>query len=597
MDVREAGLTYRIRPAAGLAVGLYLDMREARTWLRAQARGRTVLNCFAYTCGFAVAARAGGAARVAQRRPQPPLARLGRGERAAQWTASRARPTTWPATSSSGSAASRARAERFEVVILDPPGFARSHAGTFSAARDWPRLAAAAAEVVAPGGILLAACNVAALDGRRFDAALAAGIRRGGRSATDLARPGASPIDFPTPRGEEPPLKVRALRLGVVTSRSRAMIQPSPRRGGLRFGKYVLLDRLAVGGMAEIFLARQEGVEGFEKTVVIKRIRPHLSKRKSFVSMFLDEARLAAQLNHPNIVQIHELGQLDDSYFIAMEYVFGRDMARIIPKAEKMGIAFPAVYALKIAAEVCEGLHYAHQRSDAWGNPLHIVHRDVTPENVFVSFDGTVKILDFGIAKARGQSGETSVGEIKGKLSYLSPEQALGKPLDCRSDIFSLGVVLYEWLTGLRLFTGDSEAAVLRSITEGKIYGPSYFKPDIPSEVEAVVMRALDKDRERRYASAWEMQRDLGGPALGERLPPLEHAPGELPQAALLRRAGGRAGPPHPDRDPAGRCHLPARRRCSGSGSTTPTGRPWRRWPSGKASRWRSWPGTCCVTG
>ena len=271
----------------------------------------------------------------------------------------------------------------------------------------------------------------------------------------------------------------------------------------------MLLDRLAVGGMAEIFLARQEGLEGFEKTVVIKRIRPHLSKQKSFVQMFLDEARLAAQLNHPNIVQIHELGQVDDSYFIAMEYVFGRDMGRIIPKAEKMGIAFPAVYALKIASSVCEGLHYAHERTDAWGNPLHIVHRDVTPENVFVSFDGTVKILDFGIAKARGQTGETSVGEIKGKPSYMSPEQALGKQLDCRSDIFSLGVALYEWLTGFRLFTGDSEVAVLRSISEAKIYGPSYFKPDIPPEVEAVVMRALEKDRDKRYPSAWEMQRDL----------------------------------------------------------------------------------------
>ena len=285
--------------------------------------------------------------------------------------------------------------------------------------------------------------------------------------------------------------------------------QPAQRTGGLRFGKYVLLDRLAVGGMAEIFLARQEGLEGFEKTVVIKRIRPHLSKQKSFVQMFLDEARLAAQLNHPNIVQIHELGQVNDSYFIAMEYVFGRDMARIIPKAEKMGIAFPMVYALKIASSVCEGLHYAHQRADAWGNPLHIVHRDVTPENVFVSFDGTVKILDFGIAKARGQTGETTAGEIKGKLSYMSPEQAMGKPLDCRSDLFSLGVVLYEWLTGFRLFTGDSEVAVLRSISEAKIYGPSYFKPDIPPEVEAVVMRALEKDRDRRYPSAWEMQRDL----------------------------------------------------------------------------------------
>jgi serine/threonine protein kinase len=287
------------------------------------------------------------------------------------------------------------------------------------------------------------------------------------------------------------------------------MTQTSIRTGGVRFGKYVLLDRLAVGGMAEIFLARQEGMEGFEKTVVIKRIRPHLSKQKSFVDMFLDEARLAAQLSHPNIVQIHELGQVGDSYFIAMEYVFGRDMARIIPKAERMGIAFPHVYALQIASEICEALYYAHQRSDAWGNPLHIVHRDVTPENVFVSFDGAVKILDFGIAKARGQTGQTTAGEIKGKLSYMSPEQALANPLDCRSDIFTLGVVLYEWLTGFRLFTGDSEVAVLRSISEGKIYGPSYFKPDIPPEVEAVVMRALEKDREKRYPTAWDMQRDL----------------------------------------------------------------------------------------
>ncbi len=276
-----------------------------------------------------------------------------------------------------------------------------------------------------------------------------------------------------------------------------------------RFGKYTLLDRLAVGGMAEIFLARQAGMEGFEKTVVIKRILPRLTRVEGFVTMFLNEARLASQLTHPNIVQIHELGRISDSYFIAMEYLFGRDMARIIPKAAALGIPFPHVYALKIAASVCEGLYYAHQKADAWGNPLHIVHRDVTPENVFVSFDGMVKVLDFGIAKARGQVGQTQAGEIKGKLAYMSPEQCLGQPLDQRSDIFSLGVVLYEWLTGYRLFTGDSEVAVLKSITDGKIYGPSYFKPDIPPEVEQIVMRALEKDREKRYPSAWDMQRDL----------------------------------------------------------------------------------------
>ncbi|MBX7101274.1 MAG: serine/threonine protein kinase [Myxococcaceae bacterium] len=280
-------------------------------------------------------------------------------------------------------------------------------------------------------------------------------------------------------------------------------------KGSARFGKYTLIDRIAVGGMAEIFLARQAGLEGFEKTIVIKRIRPHLSKQASFVKMFLNEAKLAAQLNHPNIVQIYDLGKIGESYFIAMEYIFGRDMRRIIPKADSMGIPFPMVYALKIASSVCEGLYYAHQKVDLYGSPLNIVHRDVTPENIFVSFDGTVKVLDFGIAKAANQIEQTRAGEIKGKLSYMSPEQCMGKVLDQRSDIFSLGVVLYEWLTGFKLFTGDSEVAILKSITEGKIYAPSYFKADIPEAVESILMRALEKDREKRYQSAWEMQYDL----------------------------------------------------------------------------------------
>ena len=284
---------------------------------------------------------------------------------------------------------------------------------------------------------------------------------------------------------------------------------PSEAKKPIRFGKYTLIDRIAVGGMAEIFLARQAGLEGFEKTIVIKRIRPHLSKQSNFVKMFLNEAKLAAQLNHPNIVQIYDLGKIGESYFIAMEYIFGRDMRRIIPKADALGIPFPMVYALKIASSVCEGLYYAHARTDMYGNALNIVHRGVTPENIFVSFDGTVKVLDFGIAKAANQIEQTRAGEIKGKLSYMSPEQCMGKPLDNRSDIFSLGVVLYEWLTGFKLFTGDSEVAILKSITEGKIYAPSYFKADIPEGVEAILMKALEKDREKRYQTAWEMQYDL----------------------------------------------------------------------------------------
>lgn len=261
--------------------------------------------------------------------------------------------------------------------------------------------------------------------------------------------------------------------------------------------------------MAELFLARQPQPEGRDKTLVIKRIRPHLSSQPAFVRMFLNEARLAALLNHPNIVQIHDLGCIGDTYYIAMEHLSGRDMRRIVPKAESMGIAFPLAYALHIAACVCEGLHYAHQKADLYGTPLNIVHRDVTPENIFVCFDGTVKVLDFGIAKAANQVEQTRAGQLKGKAGYLSPEQCLGRPLDCRSDLFSLGVVLYEWVTGVRLFGGDNDIQTMRNIVEGKIYAPSYFRVDLPQAVERIVLKALERDREKRYQSAREFKQDL----------------------------------------------------------------------------------------
>ena len=294
---------------------------------------------------------------------------------------------------------------------------------------------------------------------------------------------------------------------------------PAPVRG-TRFGKYMLINRIAVGGMAEIFLARQEGVEGFEKTICIKRIRPHLSSQVSFVRMFLNEAKLAAQLNHPNIVQIYDLGRIGESYFIAMEYISGRDMSRVIPKADKLGIPFPLVYALRIISSLCEGLYFAHNRTDAYGKALNIVHRDITPENVMVSFNGTVKILDFGIAKATSQIEQTRAGEIKGKLSYMSPEQCMGKPLDHRSDIFSLGVVAYEWITGYKLFTGENEMAILKAIIDGKIYPPSYFKEDVPEPVERILMKALEKDREKRYQSAWDLQYDVDQFLAGQEFTP-----------------------------------------------------------------------------
>ncbi len=275
------------------------------------------------------------------------------------------------------------------------------------------------------------------------------------------------------------------------------------------FGSYTLLEQIGVGGMAEVFLARHTGVEGFEKEVVIKRIRPHLSATDAFVTMFLGEAKLAAQLAHPNIVQIHDLGLIDASYFIAMEYVAGRDMSSIVPRAKSKDIPFPVEYALKIASNVCEALFYAHTKTDAHGHPLHIVHRDVSPENIRVAWNGNVKILDFGIAKAATQMHETKAGEVKGKLMYMSPEQTMGKPVDARSDVFSLGVVLYEALTGLKLFSGENDLAIMNNIIDGKIYPPSYFRDDIQPEVEAIIMKALEKDRKKRYQTAFDMQYDI----------------------------------------------------------------------------------------
>lgn len=212
---------------------------------------------------------------------------------------------------------------------------------------------------------------------------------------------------------------------------------------------------------------------------------------------------------HPNIVQIFDLGQIGGTFYISMEHIGGRDMSRAVPKAEKLGIPFPLEYALYVAAAVLDGLAYAHTKKDDQGRPLHIVHRDITPENVMVSWTGNVKILDFGIAKAATQTDPTRAGEIKGKLSYMSPEQAMGENLDARSDLFTLGVVLYEWLTGYKLFTGENEVAVLKSIVDSKICPPTYFREDVPEGVEDILMKALAQDRTQRYQTAREMHYDI----------------------------------------------------------------------------------------
>src|SRR5262245_18293462 len=214
---------------------------------------------------------------------------------------------------------------------------------------------------------------------------------------------------------------------------------------GVPFGNYRLVRRIARGGMAEVFLARHLGMEGFERRVAIKRILPHLSEAEEFKSMFLDEARLAAQLTHPNIVHIYDFGRVDEYYFIGMEFVDGVDLGRLIRHARNRPVPFE--FAARIFSDVCSGLHYAHNAVDGEGRPLGLVHRDVTPQNVLVTYDGVVKLVDFGIAKAAWQAGRTRPGVVKGKFAYMSPEQVEGRRLDGRSDVFSAGICLYELIT------------------------------------------------------------------------------------------------------------------------------------------------------
>jgi serine/threonine-protein kinase len=276
-----------------------------------------------------------------------------------------------------------------------------------------------------------------------------------------------------------------------------------------RFGKYLLLKRIAMGGMAELFLARQQGVEGFEKLVVVKRILEHYAADRDFVEMFLNEARLAASLSHPNIVQSFDLGEEGGVYFIAMEFVPGHDLFNVARKCTAQERPIPAPVAARIIADACAGLHYAHTRKSRQGQPLNIVHRDVSPANIIISYEGAVKLVDFGIAKAASHQARTRAGMVKGKYSYMSPEQIQGLPLDGRSDVFALGITLHESLVGRRLFKREAELAIMNDILHGEVVPPSTLRPDLPPALERICLKALEKDRDRRYPSAREMQLDL----------------------------------------------------------------------------------------
>lgn len=279
------------------------------------------------------------------------------------------------------------------------------------------------------------------------------------------------------------------------------------------FGRYELLDRIGLGGMAEVWRARVTGVGGFEKILVIKKILPSFASNKTFIDMLLAEARLCALLQHANIVQTYENGEIDGAYYIAMEYVQGFDLFKILSKSTQIGLRIPAELCLYIAAEVAKGLHYAHTAKDHYGRPLNIIHRDVSPSNVIISQQGEVKVMDFGVARATpgGQPSDqmTRSGVLKGKLGYMSPEQVTGKPFDHRSDVFSLGIILYESLTLKRLFLAKTDLETLVNIRDAKIEHKFQKHSYIEEDIRVVLRRALAKDPDERYLTAMAMHDDI----------------------------------------------------------------------------------------
>jgi serine/threonine protein kinase len=271
--------------------------------------------------------------------------------------------------------------------------------------------------------------------------------------------------------------------------------------------------------MAEIYLARARLAGAVERLVVIKRVLPDLLADPRFVSMFLDEARTAALLQHANIVQVYDVGESDGTYFLAMEHLDGYDVRQLSGALTQLGRALPLEHALSIVIGACAGLHHAHEQRDIDGRPLEIVHRDVSPSNIFVTFDGTVKLVDFGIAKATQRMTETNSNTLKGKAPYMSPEQCRGAPLDRRSDIFSLAVVLWELLCGRRLFTGASDYVIFKAVVEFDAPTPSSVVAGLSAELDEIVARGLRRDRAARYATAREFQLALEGYAHRRGLP------------------------------------------------------------------------------
>ncbi len=272
------------------------------------------------------------------------------------------------------------------------------------------------------------------------------------------------------------------------------------------FGRYELLKRLAGGGMGEVYLARQRGLDGFQKLLVIKTLLPHLCEDEEFITMFKDEARVTAQLIHPNICQVFEFDQVGDTYYMAMEYLRGEDVRRMWKACEQKGTPLQVPLICRVIADGAAGLDFAHSLRNSAGEPYHIVHRDISPQNILVTFEGGVKIIDFGVAKAAGRAQHTRTGALKGKYSYMSPEQVAGLEIDGRSDIFALGIVLHELLTGRRLFKAESDVQTLARVREAHVPPPSLLNPQLPPGLDEIVLKALAKNPDDRYRTAQEFR-------------------------------------------------------------------------------------------
>lgn len=275
------------------------------------------------------------------------------------------------------------------------------------------------------------------------------------------------------------------------------------------FGPYTLLRRLAVGGMAEVYVAKAEGIGGFEKLVAIKVIHPRFSEDQTFIQMLVDEAKLSVLLTHVNVAQTFDLGCIDDNYFIVMEFVEGADASQVVRRVSDQNVRIPVDLCAYIVSELCHGLDYAHRKKAPSGEPLNIVHRDVSPQNVLVSFSGEVKVADFGIAKAAQRTGQTEAGVIKGKYFYMSPEQAWADPLDGRSDIFSAGIVLHELLTGEMVYEADNLPKLLERVRKADVHPPSKFRQDVPPELDEIVMKALHEHPSERWENGQAMAQAL----------------------------------------------------------------------------------------